>query len=76
MDGRTLGRQPFNQYSSPFSLASIGHQFKLTTAQRWDVLIDTTGAALGAHEVQIEYLHWIRNEQHTNGKVRTRIIVA
>lgn len=61
-DGRTLGRSGFGSYSEPFSLASIGHQFTLTTARRWDLLIDTSTAAnLGQHLVEIEFRHWITN---------------
>lgn len=58
-DGRTLGRSRFGSYSEPFTLASIGHQFTFTTAQRWDILIDTAGVAPGQHLVEIEFRHWI-----------------
>jgi len=59
-DGRTLGRAPFCSYSQPFSLASVGHQFSLTTAQRWDILIDSASRT-GQHLVEIEFRHWITN---------------
>jgi hypothetical protein len=59
VDGRTLGRSPFGRYSEPYSLASINHQFELTTAQRWDILIDTGSASrLGQHVVEVDFLHW------------------
>lgn len=60
-DGRTLGRSRFGSYSEPFTLASIGHQFTFTTAQRFDILVDTAGARLGEHLVTIEFRHWITN---------------
>ena len=60
-DGRTLGRSRFGSYSEPFTLASIGHQFTFTTAQRYDILIDTAGVAPGQHLVEIEFRHWIHN---------------
>lgn len=60
-DGRTLGRSGFGAYSQPFTLASIGHQFTLTTARRYDILIDTTGSNTGQHLVEIEFRHWISN---------------
>jgi plastocyanin len=61
-DGRTLGRPGFGSYSAPYSLASINHQFTLTTAQRHDILIDATGTAPGQHLVEIEFRHWITNQ--------------
>lgn len=64
VDGRTLGRSNngFGSYSEPFSLASINHQFTLTTAQRWDLLIDGASATrFGTHVVEIEFRHWITN---------------
>lgn len=62
VDGRTLGREPFSRYSAPYSLASIGHQFQLTTAQRWEILIDTgTATNFGQHLVEVDYFHWYTN---------------
>ncbi|MHB1400373.1 MAG: multicopper oxidase domain-containing protein [Trichloromonadaceae bacterium] len=60
-DARTLGRSRFGAYSEPFTLASIGHQFTFTTAQRYDILIDTAGVPPGQHLVEIEFRHWISN---------------
>lgn len=57
VDGRSLGRLPFGRYSSPFTLASIGHRFQLTTAQRWDILIDQA-SGLGQHVVEVDFHHW------------------
>lgn len=73
-DGRTLGREPFGRYSAPFTLASIGHRFELSTARRWDILIDTSGAAAGTHYVEIGYYHWITNVHIQT--VRVPIVVA
>lgn len=64
VDARTLGRSNngFGSYSEPFSLSSINHQFTLTTAQRWDILIDGASATrFGTHVVEIEFRHWITN---------------
>jgi FtsP/CotA-like multicopper oxidase with cupredoxin domain len=72
-DGRTLGRAPFGQYSTPRDLASMGHQFDLSVARRWDVLLDTTGVPLGNHDVTIGFYHWITGALLR--EVRTRIIV-
>lgn len=58
-DGRTLGREPYGRYSAPVDLASIGHQFDLSVARRWDVLLDSTNAPLGSHDVKIGFYHWI-----------------
>jgi hypothetical protein len=64
VDGRTLGRSPFGRYSEPYSLSSINHQFQLTTAQRWDILIDTGSAtSLGQHVVEIDFHHWYTAER-------------
>ncbi|WP_305047059.1 multicopper oxidase domain-containing protein [Geoalkalibacter sp.] len=72
-DARTLGREPFGRYSRPFSLASINHRFQLTTAQRWDILIDTTGLQAGNYDTEIGFYHWI-TDNHIQ-TIRTRIIV-
>lgn len=62
VDGRSLGREPFGRYSSPFTLASVNHQFQLSTAQRWDILIETgTASFLGQHIVEVDYYHWYTN---------------
>jgi len=62
-DARTLGRTGFGSYSQPFSLASIGHTYTFTTAQRYDLLIDASSASfLGQHLVEIEFRHWITNQ--------------
>jgi hypothetical protein len=62
VDGRTLGRSPFSRYSAPYSLASINHQFQLSTAQRWEILIDTaTATNVGQHIVEVDYFHWYTN---------------
>lgn len=63
VDGRTLGRAPFGRYSAPYTLASIGHQFQLTTAQRWDILVDTNATPPGQHNVTIDYHHWYTDQR-------------
>lgn len=73
VDARTLGREPFGRYSRPFSLASINHQFQLTTAQRYDILIDTTGLQAGQYDTEIGFYHWITDNLIQT--IRTRFIV-
>lgn len=65
VDARTLGRTDhgFGSYSEPFRLSTLPldaggyHTFTLTTAQRWDILIDTGTTA--THEVLVEFRHWL-----------------
>lgn len=73
-DGRTYGHAPFGQYSSPYTLASKGHELELTTAQRRDILVDAGQMALGDHFVEIGYYHWITN--NLIQRIRVRIIVV
>lgn len=74
-DGRTFGREPFGRYSSPKSLASWGHKFELTTARRYDVLVEVpASAAPGNYDVKVAFLHWITNA--VLREVRVRIVVA
>jgi hypothetical protein len=62
MDGRTFGRAPFMTYSSPFRLSSLNRQFTFSTANRWDMLIDTGSVPSGIHFVEAEFRHWRTNE--------------
>lgn len=63
VDGRTLGRSGFGDYSHAFRLSDLpldagGYRtFTLTTAQRWDILIDS--GSTGVHEVLVEFHHWL-----------------
>lgn len=72
VDGRTLGFGDFGSYSFPFPLSSLPldstgqhRTFTLTTAQRWDVLINTgvngntLGVAAGTYNVLVEFHHWL-----------------
>jgi hypothetical protein len=73
-DARTFGREPFGRYSAPFTLASINHQVELTTARRWDILLDVpVSVPAGSYFVDIEYYHWVTNERIRT--VRTQIVV-
>lgn len=79
VDARTLGRSGngFGAYSEPYSLASVNHEFALTTAQRWDVLIDTGSASfLGQHMVEIEFRHWITNQVLRTVRVPITVVSA
>jgi hypothetical protein len=61
-DGRTWGRGKFGRYSSARTLASMNHEFDLSVARRWDVLLDIDeGTPRGSHEVVVELHHWITN---------------
>ena len=62
MDGRTLGKEGTCQYSSPFRLSTMNNQFELTTARRWDLLIDTASVPPGSYTIEVEYRHWITGE--------------
>lgn len=73
-DGRSLGREPFGRYSQPVSLASMGHQFDLSVARRWDVLLDTAGVSPGSYDVRIGFYHWITNALLR--ELRVRVIVT
>jgi hypothetical protein len=61
VDARTLGRHGFGEYSQPFRLSSLPlvdgyRQFSLSTAQRWDILIDEGN--IGVHQVLVDFHHW------------------
>lgn len=73
MDGRTFGRAPYMSYSSPFRLSTINRQFTLSTAQRWDVLLDTGNVPAGTHFVEFEYRHWVTGALLR--KVTMRVVV-
>lgn len=76
-DARTLGRSGFGSYSQPFSLASIGHRFTFTTAQRHDILIDgSTATFTGNHLVEIEFRHWITNQILRTVRVPINVVAA
>lgn len=66
VDARTLGYSDngFGSYSQPFRLSDLPldqtglfRKFELTTAQRWDILIDS--AAVDEHIVLVEFRHWL-----------------
>jgi hypothetical protein len=59
-DGRTLGRAPYGSYGQPVDLASLGHQFGLSTARRWNVLLDIpSNVPNGNYDVKVAFHHWI-----------------
>ena len=76
VDARTLGRAPYGRYSSPYYLSEMDTpHFQLSTAQRWDILLETSGLPIGSsYEVEIGYYHWITNELIK--RVRTQINIA
>jgi hypothetical protein len=74
-DGRTFGREPFGRYSSPFSLASIGHEFRLSVARRWNVLLDIpSNVPLGSYEVKCTFHHWVSDQPLSS--IRLKFVVA
>jgi plastocyanin len=75
-DGRTLGRSSFGSYSRPFTLAGIGHQFMLTTARRFDVLIETAQAPTGTHLVEVDFHHWITDDIFEFGRLSIPITIT
>ena len=74
VDGRALGR-PGSPWSRPFTIPA-GQRFELTSAQRYDLLIEPTQAA--TYNARFEFLHWISRQVHDNGRgvANTRIIVT
>jgi hypothetical protein len=63
-DGRTFGREPWGErYSNPVPLSSINHQFQLSVARRWDVLLDTAGVAPGTYDVAVSVYTSIGDER-------------
>lgn len=62
MDGRTFGRAPFMTYSRPFRLSTQNQQLTFSTANRWDMLIDTSTVPAGTHLVEAEFRHWRTND--------------
>ena len=73
IDGRNLGRQPFEKYSQPFT-RQAGETFDLTTARRNTLLIDTADIDIGTYGVLIEYKDWITKE--TLGVAETTITIT
>lgn len=61
-DGRTLGRAPFMSYSAPYRLSTQNREVTLGTANRWDMLVDTSAVPSGTHYIEAEYRHWRTNE--------------
>ncbi len=56
VDGRTLGQSPHSAFSRPFGIPA-GKRFRLSTAQRWTMLLRPTQP--GIHPFRIKYRHWI-----------------
>ncbi|MDO3378357.1 multicopper oxidase domain-containing protein [Geoalkalibacter halelectricus] len=83
-DARTLGRAGFGSYSQPFRLSELPQDangfrfFTLTTAQRWDILIDSVDPLAGdtdgepgfrEHRVIVEYHHWLGDADVNTSRV-------
>jgi FtsP/CotA-like multicopper oxidase with cupredoxin domain len=73
IDGHALGT-PDRPWSKPFTIRA-GQPFELTTAQRFDLLIDASVA--GSHLVTMQFLDWITREIQDggNGVAKTKITV-
>jgi hypothetical protein len=72
MDGKVLGGAGHKSYSHPFPLAEMNHSFELTSAQRWEVLLENVPA--GSWEIAVEYRHWISGA--VLGEAKTVITVG
>ncbi len=74
MDGKTMGRAPFEQYNQPFFLPA-GAPFFLTAARRFDILVTPTAAAqIGTHTFRVEFLDHVTGV--ANGFAETLIHVV
>ena len=73
VDGHPLGT-PDRPWSRPFTIPA-GTPFELTSAQRFDLLIEAD--VLGTHLVRMEFLDWIEREiqDDGNGVAETTITV-
>lgn len=71
-DGRTFGYEHYMSYSEPFTVGA-DTRFALTTARRWDMILDTATLAPGSYPVEITFHDWITNEQ--KGALETVIII-
>lgn len=56
VDGRALGRAPKNFVSRPFDIVQ-GESFRLSTAQRWAMLVRPTTP--GIYPFKVKFHHWI-----------------
>lgn len=72
MDGKVLGGEAEKSYAYPFPLAEMNHVVELTSAQRWDILIQQAPA--GDWPVDVEYRHWISGR--VLGRARTLLRVG
>ncbi len=61
MDGRALGVPPYENYSRPF-VVPAGRAFRLTTARRWELLIQP--ARTGRFPVTFEFFDWITGRRY------------
>lgn len=73
IDCRFLGYGPYMQYSEPFMIPA-NKTFSLSTARRWDLLIDTANIAAGTYPVHIDFMHYVRHDQKM-GELDTQIII-
>jgi plastocyanin len=59
VDGRTLGRSPYQKYSSPFIIPA-GTPFRLTTARHWDLLLTPSASGM----FQVRYFDWVTGKHY------------
>ncbi|MHB8881255.1 MAG: multicopper oxidase domain-containing protein [Thermodesulfovibrionales bacterium] len=65
MDGRPLGVPPAGKYSSPFRL-NAGTPFRLTSAQRWELIMRPTRT--GTFPASVDYLDWVTGKKLATAK--------
>lgn len=71
MDGHALGGPRTKRYSRPFVIPA-GEPFELSTAQRWDLLVEPDRR--GEFTVGMDVRHWVRGNVH--GRMETTITVV
>ena len=65
MDGRPLGVPPYENYSRPFTVPA-GRPFRLSTARRWELIIQPTSA--GRFPVSFEFFDWVSGRKYATAQ--------
>jgi FtsP/CotA-like multicopper oxidase with cupredoxin domain len=71
IDGHPLGKPPFGKYSSPITLKA-NTPFELTSARRWDLIIDAKSS--GIFEAKVEHYDIIRRTFLAQQLIRITIL--
>ena len=70
VDGRPLGHTAKNSFSRPFMIQA-GEPFRLTSAQRWTMLLKPT--SVGNYRFKVKYRDWISDKVLGNAKTRITV---